>query len=541
MSFWRRIVFLSVAIYGTVFVAAQSPAPPTEVLHVSSQLVVLDATVLDKAGHVVTQPLGRDDFLIEENKKPQEIYSFESAAEHVAAAASGDSEKAPLLIFVLDELNYAYRSYQSSAWNVIQQLNEYVYERQELVGYLRDQPEVLAESTEVLILTHHGYRILMEPTRDRGLLLDRVAKDDPGLGQPFRDYVEQTGYGGSADHTLTKDSMKALESLALQQRGVPGRKVVIWLGIGGPNSVMRKPANSRNLTPSERYSRELTDLLVDARITLDVIGPGGDQPTQGVNGKLISQYVATYHYESDFGFSGYITASGGQLRNGNDVRGEIQTSVNYGSIYYTTSYRPSNRDFDGQFHRIRVTVKGHPEWTVLTKGGYYAMEFGGEKDQTHQTQIDLSAATQEEMPFSAIGITLMEVKRIKNTDSAYFTFRLDSDDLRWISDSTNAVREADVTVSGGALGSVWAKGPLSSEVSDWKLMAPLEPKNARIISEVSIVVHVPKKTQRLRFAVRDLANGRIGTADINSAAVANASVIDFPTPALHRRVGEQLP
>jgi hypothetical protein len=145
------------------------------------------------------------------------------------------------------------------------------------------------------------------------------------------------------------------------------------------------------------------------------------------------------------------------------------------------------------------------------------------------------------MPFSAIGITLMEVKRIKNTDSAYFTFRLDSDDLRWISDSTNAVREADVTVSGGALGSVWAKGPLSSEVSDWKLMAPLEPKNARIISEVSIVVHVPKKTQRLRFAVRDLANGRIGTADINSAAVANASVIDFPTPALHRRVGEQLP
>jgi VWFA-related protein len=535
MGFWQQIALVWVGACGTAMVGAQAPMPD-EPLRVTTQLVVLDATVLDKAGHVVIQPLGRDDFLIEENKKLQEIYSFESAAEHVAAAASGDSEKAPLLIFVLDELNYAYQPFNTSSWNVMEQLNEYVYERQELVGYLRDQPEALAEATEVLILTHHGYRILVKPTRDRGLLLDRVAQHDPGLGQPFRDHLEE-----GPDRTLTKDSMKALESLALQQRGVPGRKVVIWLGIGGPNSVMPKPPNSRNLNPFERYSRELTNLLVDARITLDVIGPGGDQPTQGVNGRIVSQYVASYRYESDFGFRGYITASGGQWRNGNDVRGEIQTSVNYGSMYYTMSYRPLNHDFDGEFHRIRVTVKQHPEWTVLTKGGYYAMEFSGEKDQIHQTQLDLSAATFEEMPFSAIGLTLMEVKRIKNTDSAYFTFRLDSNDLRWVSDSTNAVREADVTVSGGALGSVWAKGPLSSEVSDWKLMAPLEPKNARIISEVSIVVHVPKKTQRLRFAVRDLANGRIGTTDINPAVVANAPVIDFPTPILHRRMGEQLP
>src|SRR5260370_13805945 len=98
MSFWRRIAFLCLAAYGRVFVAAQAAAPPPEVLHVTTQLVVLDATVLDKAGHVVTQPLTRDDFLIEENKKPQEIYSFESAAEHSAAAASGDSKKSPKLI-----------------------------------------------------------------------------------------------------------------------------------------------------------------------------------------------------------------------------------------------------------------------------------------------------------------------------------------------------------------------------------------------------------------------------------------------------------
>ena len=146
-------------------VGAQVQETPVPTLNVTSQLVVLDATVLDKAGHVVSQPLTRDDFLIEENKKPQEIYSFESASEHVTAAASGDAKKSPLLIFVLDEVDYPYQLAHTSSWNTIEQLNEEKYERDELIGYLQAQPETLKESTEVLILTHHGYRILVQPTR----------------------------------------------------------------------------------------------------------------------------------------------------------------------------------------------------------------------------------------------------------------------------------------------------------------------------------------------------------------------------------------
>jgi hypothetical protein len=74
MSLWRRVALFWVIASGTVFVVAQAPPSPAEVLHVTTQLVVLDATVLDKAGHVVTQSLGREDFQIEENKKPQEIF-----------------------------------------------------------------------------------------------------------------------------------------------------------------------------------------------------------------------------------------------------------------------------------------------------------------------------------------------------------------------------------------------------------------------------------------------------------------------------------
>jgi VWFA-related protein len=538
MSFWRRIALSWVAAHGTVFVAAQGPAPPPEVLHVTTQLVVLDATVLDKAGHVVTQPLTRDDFLIEENKKPQEIYSFESAAEHSAAAASGDSEKSPKLIFVLDELNYAYAVAQTSSWNVMEQLNQYVYERQELLAYLKAQPETLQESAEVLILTHHGYRVLVAPTRDRGVLLDRVGKHDPGLGSPFRDFIEETGYGGSRDYTLSKDSLEALWSLALQQRSMPGRKVVVWLGYGGPSGAqLGRPRQGQHMMLGvQPYQRVIADLLVEARINLDVLTPGvGDAPPPAINPAAIAQYNNNYSFESDFGFSGYIASTGGQFKRSNDVRGEIQTSVKYGTSYYTMSYRPSNHGFNGDFRRVHVMVKDHPEWTVLTKAGYYAMRFGGETDVEHQQVSDLSIATFEPMPFTGIGATLTQIERIKGTDSARFIFRLDSDDLQWHTDSATKVREADIAVSGAALGSVFAKATLSSEVASWKLTVPLETDKASIHSEVSVTFHIPPKTQRLRFAIRDTANGRMGTVDLNPAAMASALVKEAPTPTLEPR------
>jgi VWFA-related protein len=549
MGFWRRIVSLSLAAWGAAVAVAQVPAPQPDVLHVTTQLVVLDATVLDKEGHIVTQALSRDDFLIEENKKPQAVYSFESTGEHTAAAASGDKEKSPELIFVLDELNYSYDAGNSLSWNIMEQFNQYTYERTELLGYLRTQPEKLQEETEVLVLTHHGYRILVQPTRDRAVLLERVGKHDPGLGSPQHDFIEETGgisiSRGARDFTLTKDSLQAIWSLALQQRSLPGRKLVIWLGRGAPTlpvpvqrheDVLSGPAIER-LPPALRYQHEITDLLVDARITLDLIGPGGGGAP--MNPSVVSQQVDSYLFDSDFGFSGYISATGGQRKNGNDVRGEIQASIEHGTMYYTMSYRPMNHDFDGEFRRIRVTVKGHPEWTVLTKAGYYAMQYGGETDLEHQALSDLGIVTFEAMPFSAIGAALVKIERIKGTDKARFTFQLDSDDLQWHTDSTANVRQADVAVSVAALGSVFKTQALASQGGMWKLTVPLATETASIHSSVSITVSVPPKTQRLRFAVRDLTNGRMGTVDLNPAALASAPEMEAPTPVLQPRGAAQ--
>jgi VWFA-related protein len=533
---WACFFCLGLLCFALVWtgVAWAQETPAGSVVHVQTKLVVLDATVLDRAGHVVQQPLAREDFVVEEDHTPQAIYAFEAASEHVPQTGTAADEKAPLLLFVLDELNYEYRAAQTDAWNTAEAFAEQTFERQQLMKFLRTQPEVLPERTEVLAFTYHGFHVLTEPTRKRDVVLDRLARHDPGLPSPYRHYLEETGgsIGGIADRTLTIKSMQGIWALALQQKSFPGRKHVVWLGYGGPNAFSAEPVRGQKLTPLERYARDISDALVDARVTLDILGPGiGPDKISSPSARSQQEQTVSYQYESDFGFSGFIHVTGGKWQNGNDVNAEIQTLANYTQWYYTLSYRPTDRAFNGDFRHIRVTVKGHPEWTVMTKGGYYAMPPETPGDEQHQMTRDLSLATLEPMPFSAIEPTLEEIRRVKGTDKVQFTFRLDEGDLTWRNDDAAGMREADVAVSGAALGAVTSDKVLGSQIAQWKLTSPTKSSNVVVRSRVSVRISVPPKTKRLRFAVRDMSNGHVGTVDVDPAAVAAAPEVEEPAPA----------
>jgi hypothetical protein len=61
---------------------AQQPSSGEPKIEVTSALVFLDVTVLDKKGHPVVSGLTQDDFTIKEDKKPQRIFSFEAPETH---------------------------------------------------------------------------------------------------------------------------------------------------------------------------------------------------------------------------------------------------------------------------------------------------------------------------------------------------------------------------------------------------------------------------------------------------------------------------
>ena len=87
---------------------------PAPTLRVTSSLVFLDVTVLDKKGHPVVTGLTKDDFTITEDKKPQRIFSFEQPDVHIINRKSSDENpdgKAPVTILVLDLLNSPFEDF----------------------------------------------------------------------------------------------------------------------------------------------------------------------------------------------------------------------------------------------------------------------------------------------------------------------------------------------------------------------------------------------------------------------------------------------
>jgi len=189
----------------------------TPTFRATSTLVFLDVTVLDKKGEPVVTGLTKDDFTITEDNKPQRIFSFEAPETHVTGPNAGDSEpdgKAPVTIFVLDLLNSRFE--------------DFAYIRYEVRRFLMSQPSQLTSPVELMVNGNNSLDMLLGYTRSRADLV--FALDHLPATLPFKRMNARSFFWERFDQ-----SIHALQLIALQNRGVPGRKYVVWVGHGGPS------------------------------------------------------------------------------------------------------------------------------------------------------------------------------------------------------------------------------------------------------------------------------------------------------------------
>ena len=129
-------------------------------IQVTSRLVFLDVTILDKQGKPVVTGLGKDDFTITENKKPQRIFSFEAPQVHTMASATGNDNpagKAPVTIFVLDLLNSPFQ--------------DFAFIRYSMRRYLAALPLKLSSPAEMMVIGNNSLEMVQGYTRNREDLL----------------------------------------------------------------------------------------------------------------------------------------------------------------------------------------------------------------------------------------------------------------------------------------------------------------------------------------------------------------------------------
>lgn len=516
---------LACLLLASVASPAQQPAPQppqlpdsdTPTLRVTSTLVFLDVTVLDKKGHPVTSGLTRDDFTITEDKKPQGIFSFEAPQEHVMAknGADGNPEgKAPTTIFVLDLLNSTFQDFAYIRWSVRQ--------------FLIAQPERLASPAEMLVVGDESLEMLQGFTRSRADLLYALNHLPPAL--PFKKM------NASFFWERFSQSFDALQQIALQNKGIPGRKNIIWVGHGGP-SVILNPIQIPPKAQAElnAYTHSTVNMLVNARISLFVIYPGlpvyGNFMSRSAF-KSMEQVGDNDPFTGDISFGLLVNESGGKLFfNRNDVDAEIAQSEQMGSDYYTLTYQPHDDVADGKFRRIRVALR-NPSLRAVTKVGYYAPDAKAPLDPRQQRMTNIAEAVQSTIPFDALDLQLSKVVRHPDSQSVEFTVNLASKNLSLERDEATSGGTATLVLGAASLDP--GQKILASKVETLRLTATNpDPANLpAVVSRVPVSLRLPRRTRSLRVVIEDTDSGRMGAALLDRKAIDVAPAAPTPEPAL---------
>jgi VWFA-related protein len=491
-----------------------SPSPPT--LRITSTLVFLDVTVLDKKGHPVVTGLTKDDFTITEDKKPQRIFSFESPETHVMGANAGDDNpdgKAPVTIIVLDLLNSSFE--------------DFAYIRDEVRKFLGTQPEQLRAPAELMVVGNESLEMLQGYTRNKSDLL--YALNHLPAALPYKEM------NGAFAWERFAQSIDALQQIALQNKGVPGRKNIVWVGHGGPGIYVDSIAFSGKVRDElKEYAHETTNMLVDARISLFVIYPGLQVNGGGMSLSAMESEIDlgdSDPFAGDINFGVFVNETEGKLFfNRNDVDRLIGRSQRLGSEYYTLTYQPQGGADDGKFRRINVTLRDR-NLEVVTKAGYFAPDKNAPGNPRQQTIMNLVEAARSSIPYSALDVSLSGVVQHPDTRTAEFTVQLRLKNLDWLPTEDGRSSANLILAAVSLAGDNKVLASRIERVTVWS--AVQDPtRKTESVTRLPLTIRIPRKTKSVRVLMESEKGGRIGAADLDRKTIDAAPAAPTPAPQL---------
>jgi VWFA-related protein len=347
--------------------------------------VPVDVVVLDKNGNPV-HGLKRDDFVIQEDGKPQSVLSFDvfdgSAPSFVPpqlAALPPNTyvdlpnvpERGPLYVLYYDMVNTAQEDQMAF--------------RAELLKFV----DKAAPGTRIaLFVNAKGLHMVQGFTTDHALLREAILRKGPPPSIPnvflFGENYGRYDAGGALSN---------LNFIAEYLSGLPERKNLIWMadyfpipvgptvvafdrtlpsspvvsgkvgGMGGPQTldlsellsdVIKRTYASMMRSRIALYPVSLNGVLggTDA-----VVVGGGDSITDHQNMDTIAAVTGGHAYYSN-----------------NRPSELIDKAVEHGESYYTLSYSPQNSNYDGSERHIYVALTDKNRKCTLTyRTGYYAV------------------------------------------------------------------------------------------------------------------------------------------------------------------------
>ncbi len=199
----------------------------------------------------------------------------------------------------------------------------------------------------------------------------------------FSDQLNRTDLG--------QVSLFSLWAIVRQLGRLPGRKSMVYFseGYGMPGDLWMQfaslisAANRANVTVYAVDARGVT-VESDTSLAQQVLSKGlamSNHMTQSRTGAgAVGDYRAGDYELDSVRANGQMVlrelaeSTGGELiANVNDLRPHLRRLSDDFNSWYELTYKPTNPDYDGRFRAIKVTLAGHPAYTVQARSGYFAL------------------------------------------------------------------------------------------------------------------------------------------------------------------------
>jgi VWFA-related protein len=397
-----------------IAILLQTPQP-APVIRTTTRLVQINVVVHDKNGKPVSD-LTKDDFVLSDRGQEQQIRLFSMETEkrdtpqapvqpvpegvftNRLAGRDPEHESAPpnLTVILLDGLNTQFfdQHYMRKAAlqvlanthpgdpvalyalkNGLRVLHDFTSQPRELLEAMQ---QFQAENSQALAGSTPNTDILPPDMGGIGR-----AKADAMFDEMMKNIETKTERFFTEKRVGT--TVAAFESIAYHLQGLPGRKSLVWISGSFPFTFDFTAAGAGMDFESfkdqiDRVVREfnaggIAVYPVDARGLMGMFAryPQFAASSQGSRGNQLDNTTRDQITNTQVVMLEIAKRTGGKtFMETNDLAGAIQTAMDDARVTYVLSFSPSNAQWNGEFHEIKVHVK-RPGLNVRHRAGYLAL------------------------------------------------------------------------------------------------------------------------------------------------------------------------
>jgi VWFA-related protein len=418
----------SVLVLSLTSCLAQQPLPPAvPTIRKDTRIVVVDVVVTDSNNQPVHN-LKASDFVLQEDTGPQAIRHFEENS-----AIPGNTSPLPQLPKMApNTFTNVVTTPQGSALNII--LLDALNTSQSSQPFIRSELKTLAEnlpansrvaifSTKLVMLQSFTsdpavLKTILTHPNHAPAAASLQAASAPEVGATLEPMVMSSGGGyetspydpGSALATFNRSvdsfqmeervrlTVDAFTQISRYLAAIPGRKNLIWLSGSFPLGLLvdtdSAQAGARIFDNNVDFASAVAQISAElsrSRVAIYPVDGRGIQtdPTftaalsSGPRGALsndpgrIARASSTFESQLISEHSTMLNLAdntGGHAFYGsNDVSGLIANAIDNGANYYTLTYVPSNKDWNGKMRRIKIVLEGK-HYQLAYRTGYIAGE-----------------------------------------------------------------------------------------------------------------------------------------------------------------------